>query len=258
MAKYTLSTIMRKNRKKFDQGFEGMIPYITNSGGYYTGLESKDVERLAKKIGVAAEALQPPIDGNPNVGSYWKTFSIRVKHGGVIIDTDNPFGEIQYLFVKSHYQVADGKDKITAAKRFLLLNAEEDAAEGNKKAKVRRRAIVHFDTMKPKEMRDALRVMGGKPTLMSDTLVEHELGKIVEEKPKKFLEMWVDNDYAKTYVLIEEAVDANVLRRVRNVFYYNNNTIGNSMEDAVKWWLNPNNQESVGTIKGLTAKKLKM
>lgn len=258
MAKYQLSTITRKNHDKFSQGFEGMIPYITRSGGYYTGLSSEDIKRLAKKTGMAEEALQPPSEGDPNVGSYWKTFAIRVKKDGLQIDTDNPFGELQYLFAKSHFLVADGRKRITQAKRFLLTNVDEEAEVSNAKAKIRRRAIVAFDGMKAKERRDALRVMGGKPMLMSDTLVEDTLNKLIEKEPQKFLDYWVDNEEAQTFLAIEEAIEVNILRRTRNVYFYNNDTIGNNREEAVKWWNNPRNQETVATIKGLTAKKMKM
>lgn len=258
MAKYHLSALTRKNHEKFSQGFEGMIPYITRSGGYYTGLTSEDVKRLAKKTGLSEEALQPPIEGNIAVGSYWRSFAMRVKKDGLNIDTDNPFGEIQYLFAKGHYQVADGKKRISQAKRFLLTNVDEEAIQSNAKAKVRRRALVAFDRMKHKEMRDALRVMGGKPSFMSDTLVEDSLNKIIEKEPQKFLDYWVDNEDAQVFVMIEEAIEANILRRVRNVYFYNNDTIGNSRDEAVKWWKNTKNEETVATIKGLTEKKMKL
>ena len=60
---------------------------------------------------------------------------------------------------------------------------------------------------------------------------------------------WTNNKDRDFYILIEDALSKNVLRRNRNVYYYGTDTIGTSLTDTVAYLKSKANQEIYLAIK---------
>ena len=201
-------------------------PYWTRSGNFYTGLKEEEAQELEKKIGYAPGTLAP-------TSRFWATFSVKLTARELILHTENPYDELQYLFLKNHRRVANGLSNVKPSNDYILINKESEAEEANRINKVKRQAIIEFNKMSLDDMRKALRLYGYKGESMSTELVESKLFEIVETDPNRFFSVWVNNKTRNTQFLIEAAIAKNVIRKSRNIYYYGTDIIGNSLEDAI-------------------------
>lgn len=213
----------------------GLESYLTRSGRRYTGLEKEDAERLGKELGYD---LKPE-------SSFWNTFRIKLgnERDIIILDTEDPWGELQYKFAKSHKRVATTLRDITPGKDFLLTQNTIEATESNKIARVKRKAIAAFDTLTPDQMRKALRLFGINATNSNNEIVEDQLFKIVEQEPQKFLDVWVNNEAKDTQFLIEEAVAKNIIRRTKSTYKYGTDVLGYTLNETIDYLDNPANRD---------------
>lgn len=234
--------LKRKNKDtwahitKYKSCFDYIAPYWTRSGNIYTGLTEADERRLEKLLGFA--------EGQLARGSkYWTTFCIKLGEGEIILNTEMPWDELRYLFLKGHKRVATSIADIKAATDYVLINKEAEAQESNRINRIRRNAIREFDKMSLEDMRKCLRLYGYKADTMSAELVESKLLSLVEADPNKYFIKWVNNKTKSTEFVIQQAVAKNVLRKSRNIYYHGTDIIGNSLEDAIAYLDNPTNQD---------------
>lgn len=210
--------------------------YYTRSGRRYTGLEREDAERLGKELGFD---LRPESD-------FWDSFHIKLtsERDEIIIDTENnPYGELQYKFLKGHKRVAQSIKDITPGKDYILIHEDLEAQVANTKARIKRKAFSEFDTMTPEQMRKALRMYGINASNSNNDIVENTLFALVEEDPFKFLNVWVENVDRETQYLIEEALSKNILRKNKTTYYYGTDTIGHVIEEAIAYLKDPKNND---------------
>jgi len=208
--------------------------YLTRTGARYTGLDRLDQERLEKLLGE---------DLSPN-SSYWDEFRIIIKstdEDGIDFDTSDPFDELRVRFLENHKRVGKGYTDRKMGTDYVLVKEEQAAKELNKKAKVKIEVMKAYSDLTPDEMRKALRLYGHKSDNISMEIAESTLFTLIEEDPKKFKEIWIDNPYRDTQFLIEEAVANNVIRKNKTLYKYGTDLIGNSIEDAIDYLRNPAN-----------------
>lgn len=208
-------------------------PYYLENGSIYTGLNKADRERLEEELG---------FDLSPN-SDYWTTFFIRMTDDEMHLNTDDPYDELKYLFLKNHKTVQNSVGKRKATAEYIIVNYDEEAKEENKKSKIKRKAIKEFDKLSANDIRKALRLYGMKADSISAEQCEAKLFDLVEESPNKFLEIWVNNKSRETQFLVETALSKNVLRKSRNTYYYGTEVIGHGLDDAIAFLDDPKNQE---------------
>lgn len=207
--------------------------YWLKNGTKYTGLNDEDRERLEKALG---------FDLKWN-SDFWKTFFIRFTGDEIDLDTEEPYQELQYLFLKDHLKVQSSIYEPKATADFIVVNEEAEAKVENVKNKVKRKAFSAFGKLSSTDVRKALRLYGIKSESISAEQAENKLFDIVEENPAKFMELWVENKTRDTQFLIETAVSKNVMRKNKNAYYYGTDAIGFSMEDAIAFLDDPKNND---------------
>ncbi len=213
--------------------------YWTRSGQIYTGLNDEDRERLEKKLGLL---LTPSSE-------YWSTFYIKVGNKDIILDTDDPFDELKYLFLTNHKNVANGfNDTTRPLAAFVLINKESEAKITNKYNLVKRKAMKEFDKLSTADMKKILRLFGHRSDNISAELVEARLFDYIEREPQKFIDRWVDNKRRETEYLIQEAVSKNIIRKNRSEYRYGMDVIGHSLEDTIVYLDSPEHRELKGII----------
>lgn len=208
-------------------------PYFTRSGRIYTGLSVEDEKRLG-------EILR--IDLSP-VSVFWKTFQIKMTSKDLILDTEDPYEELKYLFLKSHKRVANGMADKKATANYVIINEVEEAKELNKYNKQKRKAFKEFDKLSVGDMRKCLRLYGYNAEEMDNELAEQKLSTLVDEDPHRFLMKWVENDTKEIEFLIETAIAKNVVRKNKNIYKYGTEVLGTNLEAAVDFLNNNANQE---------------
>lgn len=234
--------LKRKNKDpwshvtKYKNCFDYIAPYWTRSGNIYTGLTEADEKRLEKALGFSEGQLAR----NSN---YWSTFCVKLGDQEIVLDTDSPWDELRYLFLKGHKRVATSIADIKPATDYVLINKEAEAQETNRINRVRRNAIREFDKMSLEDMRKCLRLYGYKADTMSAELIEAKLLSLVESDPNKFFMKWVNNKTKNTEFVIQQAIAKNIMRKSRNVYYHGTDVMGHSLEDTIAYLDNPANQD---------------
>jgi hypothetical protein len=221
------------NVQKYRNCNEDLGPYLTRSGGIYTGLTPADEVKLGARLGLD---LRQSSD-------FWKTFFIRTNTRDIYLDTEDTNDELKYLFLKGHKRVKNSLLENKAGANFVLINKDEEAKVSNLASRVTRKAFAAFDKLTTNDMRKVLRLYGENGDNMSPEIVEERLSKLIEGNPSRFLDKWVDNDSREVEVLLEKAVSANSIRKNLNLYKYGSEVIGRSKEEAIHFLENPTNQD---------------
>ena len=227
---------------KWPTTFDYVGPYWTRTGNIYTGLSEEDARRLEKELGYEEGKLNPSSE-------FWTTFAVQLGKRDLILDTNKPYDELKYLFLKNHKRVADGMNAMNPSKDYLLINKDSEAEETNKRNKVKRDAYRELDKMSIEDMRKCLRLYGMKSDSMSNELVEAKLSEQIETAPDKFIMKWVNNPNKEMNWMIEEALSKNILRRNRAQYYFGTDLIGNGIEDVIAYLKDKKNQDILISIK---------
>ena len=228
---------------KWSNCFDYVSTYWTRSGSRYTGLTTEKARELEQKMGKAEGELDPG-------STFWDTFAIKIGKRELVINTDRPEGELQYLFLLKHKRVANGLDKVTPATDYVLINKEAEAEQANKINKVKRDAYRALDKMSLEDMRKCLRLFGVKADTMSNELVEAKLTENIERDPAKFIRIWVENPNKEINFIIEEALSKNITRKNRSAYYFGTDLIGNGLEDVIAYLKDKKNQDLYLSIIG--------
>ena len=218
---------------KYKNCYEDIGTYLTRSGTRYTGLTPEDAKRLGEKLGYDLGQSS----------DFWKTFYIRTTNRDVILETEDAFDELKYLFLTSHKRVKNSLFENKATANFVLVNQDEEAKKDNMFGKVKRQAIREFDKMSMDEMRKCLRLYGKSAEEVSSEIVENRLFDLVEGDPQGFINKWVNNTSRETQYIIERAISMNIIRKNKRIYNYGTDTIGHGLEDAVNYLLDPQNQD---------------
>ena len=221
---------------KWPTTFDYVGPYWTRSGNIYTGLTEEDARRLEKALGKAEGELGPNSE-------FWTTFAVRIGAKDLILNTDRPMDELQYLFLKNHKRVAVGLSNIDPSKDYVMINSDAEAEQQNKANKTKREAYRELDKMSIEDMRKCLRLYGMKSDTMSNELVEAKLTEQIEKSPESFIIKWVNNPNKEINYLIEEAIAKNIIRRNRSQYFFGTDMIGNGLDDVIAYLKDKKNQD---------------
>lgn len=234
---------------KYKTCYDGIGTYITRSGNKYTGLTEEDETRLEKAIGYPEGHLSKK-------SPFWSTFTVKIGEKELVVNTEDAFDEIKYLFLKGHKRVANGINMVTPSKDWILIDREAEAKEVNIKGRKKREAFKELDKMSIEEMRKALRLYGVKSDNISAELVEQKLTEVIEKNPEMFFIKWVNNKNKEIEFLIEEALSKNIMRKTRNIYYYGTETIGSSLEDTAAYLKSAKGQElKISILEEIKSKK---
>lgn len=221
---------------KWENTYDSVGYYAQRSGAMYTGLTEADARRLEKALGKEEGDLSPNSD-------FWVTFAVRIGKRDLVLDTNKPLDELQYLFLKGHKRVADGLANLNPTKDYVLINKDAEAEQTNKLSKAKREAYREFDKMSIEDMRKCLRLYGMKADTMSNELVEAKLTQEVESAPEKFMMKWVNNPNKEINFVIEEAISKNIIRKNRTQYFFGTDLIGNGIDDVIIYLQDKKNQD---------------
>lgn len=210
-----------------------IAPYLTRTGRLYTGLSKEDETRLGEKLRMDLSNTSP----------FWVTFNIKIGTKDLVLDLEDSYDELRYIFLKGHKRVANGLGDRKATANYVIINEEAEAKEMNIRSKIKRQALREFDKMSVNDMRKCLRIMGNRAEGMSNEVVEQKLGELVETNPADFIDKWVNNTRKETEFLVQEAVAKNVLRKNKNIYKYGTDIIGHSLDEVVSYIEKPENQD---------------
>jgi hypothetical protein len=210
-----------------------LAPYPTRTGRLYTGLTTEDETRLGEKLKIDLSTSSP----------FWVSFNVKLGAKDLVLELDDAYDELRYLFLKNHKRVANGLADRKATANYVIINEESEAKETNLRNRIKRQAIKELDKMTVSEMRRCLRILGNRADEMSSEVVEQKLTEFVENDPSSFIEKWVNNQDKEIEFMIQEAIAKNVLRKNKNVYRYGTDIIGHTLEETIAYLKEPANQD---------------
>lgn len=221
---------------KWPTTFDYVGSYFTRTGSLHTGLTREDAKRLEQELGKEAGELSPNSD-------FWNTFAVKLGKRDLILDTEKPLDELQYLFLKEHKRVANGLNNINPSKDYVLINKDAEAEQTNRITKVKREAYKALDKMSIEDMRKCLRLYGMKADSMSNELVEAKISEQIENSAPTFMMKWVENPNKEINFVIEEAIAKNIIRKNRTQYFFGTDLIGNGIDDVIAYLNDKKNQD---------------
>lgn len=223
-----------KGIKAYDGAITRIGLPLDKNGNLVTGLNPEDEERLEKALFLAKGDL------NRN-SPFWTTKTVDIPANQILIlDTDTPEHELDYLILKAQRKVAKSVAELNtgsgASCEFVMFNDDEEAASENKRGKNKRMAYALFDTLSPNEMRDILLVYGKPADSSSNDVVESQLQKLLEEDPALFL-VHANDPTKKTRVFVLNLVRAGILAKKGPAYtmYGTDEILAYSMEELIKY-----------------------
>jgi len=207
--------------------------YLTRTGLRYCGLDSEERDRLEKATGL-------PL----NKQEFWENFGVQVGYKGLELNTEDPYDEMRYLFLKSNKLVKNGySDQTRPNAPYVMINRDEEAQQKNAYNKTKRDALIEVGKMSNQDMIKCLRLFGVKADNVTPAVVETKVSEIADTQSQKFLDLWVNNKNKEIEYIIKEAVAKNTLRKNKNVYSYGSDVIGRSLPEVVAFMKDKNNAD---------------
>jgi len=151
--------------------------------------------------------------------NYWSDIKIRLTKEGAYFNLSDPEEFIKVKVLGSYTDfIADSlaqyNEKKKATYKFIIVRANEEDVTFNKEIDIKKQAYILFGKIEDsqKSMEDFLSMVKIKVAAESSKdWLKSQVGKYLEEKPKDFLAILNDRDYA-IKIVIKKAVNAKVIR----------------------------------------------
>lgn len=194
---------------------------------------------------------------------YWTDLSIMVPMGGIELDIsttsdgepENIEDYLRYKWILKHPHVALNKDEMDSSqqKRFYIQDMQRELRSANNKIQTLKDADKEFIKLsddKP-NMRRVFRLMGNQnPDRLTDMEIENFLYKMKGEVPAKFVRICKDK-HLKMKAEIEEMLSTEILRRIGNQIIYQDEILGDTLQDTV---IHLNDKKNSGKLTTLRAR----
>jgi hypothetical protein len=220
---------------------------------------TRDEERkyLPQMLGISAD--HP--DFERHARKFWADFSIDVPSDGVVLNiTCNEKGEphnvddwVKYKWAQKHRFVAGSfdemrKDPTTA---YYIYNPEVETQRTNSKLqdkKVAYKELIRLST-DVNAMSRVLRILGtSNPDSLSSEQKENQLAVLLEANPQRFIAVATDKNL-ETRDFIFQLVGNNILRHIGSAYLYMDETVGDTLDEAVSYVNNKRNSKVVAEMK---------
>jgi len=212
---------------------------------------------LPQVIGTSAE--HP--DFEKEVRKFWADFNIDVPSDGVVLDvTTNEAGEplnlddwIKYQWALKHRFVAASQEELRQdpLKAFYIYDPEREVRKQHSSLQDKKAAFREFVkvTDDPDAVKRLLRVLSQtNPDRMSQEQCENMLAQLLEENPKRFIQVATDKDL-ELRDLLYQLVEGDVVRQIGQSFLYLDTTIGETQEEAIQYLKNKRNSASFNEMR---------
>lgn len=235
----------KTGKDNYDQPVTFEVLYDPEVGGYATGLTPDEQKEYEEKTGLDLSNNFNPEKPHP----FWSTSAARIKlpNHPIVFDTDKSMDYIKVKNLKASILIANSvRDVATSphATHVIYDESEEVEIKATKIQKKNKARKLSFKLSKDEKI-NLIQVISGLTVRgRSDDFVDVEIDKIVEEKTDEFLKYaGMDKDEVYTRAAVLEAVHRNILTKEGSSIYYMGDKLGYDIEEVIKWFLNPQNQQ---------------
>ena len=223
-----------------------------NTGQYATGLSEEEKTVLEKNTGYDLSPEFDPEKPHP----FWSTNTARVKLGNktTIFDTSKSLDTIKVRLLKASRFVANSmreyEEGLYPEAVFVIYDENEEVQKKATKIQQRNKARKLASKMSIDERINIIQILDGKSLRkQSPDFIDVAVEDLVLNGTEEFIK-WAEMDKGYTYVRasILEGIHRNILTKEGNAVYYMGDRIGDTIDDACTYFIDPNNQRLKASI----------
>jgi hypothetical protein len=220
-------------------------------GSIKSGLSKEDETRLETELNLKVGELSK---NSP----FWVDYFVMIPSEGLDLDLSLPEHELMYkvLSVKKIIAKSISELKTNALAEYVISDEEQEVEIEIAKRKDTSKAWAKFEEMNTEDRKAVLIAYGQAPYSMSNNKIEKVLGDILELDPKKFISTIEDPLY-KGKVFVNTCVHAGVLSKRGSAIYFDRELIGASLEGAISYFKEKENQNVTLAVKQALQNKQK-
>ena len=236
----------KKGPEDFSQPLIIECLYDIDTGNYATGLTEEEQKKYEKLTGYDLSNNYNPSKPHP----FWNSQAARIKlpHRTTIFDTKKPLDFIKVKVLKASKFVANSmkeyEEGLYPEATYVIFDEAEEMAIKASKIQKKNTALKLSIKMTTDEKINILQILSHKSLRgQSQDYIDVEIDKVINEDTDKFIEL-AKSDKKETYMraTVLEAIHKGILTKEGNAVLYMGDRIGNETDDAVKYFLDPQNQ----------------
>lgn len=236
----------KKGEESFAQATSFECLYDVETGKYATGLTDEERTLLEGKTGYD---LSPEFDPE-KPHSFWGTNTARIKLGNktTMFDTSKSLDMIKVKMLKANKYIANSlkelQDGLYPEAAYVIFDEAEEVKMKATRIQNRDKARKLAAAMSLDERINIVQILNGKSLRrQSPDFVTVAIDNLVEEDTMNFIK-WGEMDTATTYIRASllECLHRNILTKEGNAIYYMGDRIADTIDDAVTYFMDPDNQ----------------
>jgi hypothetical protein len=236
----------KDGKESFSQPITIRVLYDHVTGAYATGLTEEQEQEYGGRLGVDLSRVFNPQKPHP----YWDSAAAKIKlpNYPIFLDPTIPLEFVRIQNLKASNLVANSiKDyntnKYPEATHVIFDESEEIEIKATR-IQLKKKCYQLINDLSTDRLTDILTIISEKTIRgRSRDFIDVQLEEIVEYNTELFLK-YASMDSQETYVRasILEALYKNILTKEGIGIYYMGDKIANSYEDAIAYFLDPQNQ----------------
>lgn len=242
----------KTGKESFTQAKTIEVLYDTKTGKYATGLTKEETEKYSKLLGVELGDVFNPSEPHPFYGSA--AGRIKLLNQTMFFNDEKPLDFVKIKALKASKFVANSLQEYEDGKwpdaEFVIFDEAEEVSMKASKIQQKNKCVAIAQKMSADEKINMIQILSDKSLKgRSNDFIDVEIDKIIENQPVEFIR-FAKMDKQEVYVraTILEAISRNILIREATAIYYMGERIANSYEEAVLWFLDPQNAKMKVTI----------
>lgn len=242
----------KKGKEAFFEPKVSQVLYDPITGKYRTGLTKEEAEKWGKELGIDLSDNFNPEEEHP----FWssKRAQIKLENKTMVFNTTNTLDAVKVKTLKVCHLVANSIKELEEgrwpdATHVIYDESDEVEVKANSMQKTKK-AIQLLSKLTADQQVGIIMILEGKNLKgRSANFLDAAMGKIIEEKVDEFIR-YAEMDSKEVYAIstVHEALHNNILTKDLGAVYYMSEKIGLSFDDAVKWFMDPNNQTTKAAI----------
>lgn len=222
------------------------VLYSIEHGGYNTGLTEEETEIYSKKLGVNLSTIFNPEEPHP----YWGSSAgvITLPDHTIIFDTEKASDFVKIKNLKASKDVANSyqewEDGLWPEATHYIFDEEEEISIVAGKIAKRNKCINMAAQMSLDEKLHAVQILSNKSFRgRSQDFVDVEIDTIIENTPEEFynLQKMTKAELVARGTILEALYRHKLVKEGAKIMYMGE-TIGHDIDQAVEYFLDPNNQ----------------
>lgn len=190
------------------------------------------------------------------VERYFLNISINVPEDGVELDASvdengTPINVVDYVkfkYVQAYKFCAENENSLSRIHKFYIHDKEAEMQKQLVASTTRKDAYKKFLSMTEKNKDFMLTLLGFNIKVMDASSREIALEKEVQEKPNNFLSLANDKNL-EMKAFIESLISGEVLRRIGTAIINGDETIGQTIDDAIVYLKDKKNSDVLVSLK---------